>query len=97
MFVSGGLQEGRGRCVIDGGCYLRSINPNTEPIGSKAPSLSSEAIAVVRAASNATMALLCQAQAFPVPVFRYFVFFCWVGSVVDAVVLRAGPTFVYSL
>ncbi|XP_055593996.1 cell adhesion molecule Dscam2 isoform X44 [Uranotaenia lowii] len=44
----------------------------TEPIGSKAPSFSTEAIAVIRVPSNSTMALTCQAQAFPVPVFRWY-------------------------
>uniref|UniRef100_A0A182UZF7 Ig-like domain-containing protein n=1 Tax=Anopheles merus TaxID=30066 RepID=A0A182UZF7_ANOME len=43
----------------------------TEPIGSKSPSFSNDAVTVaVKAARNTSIALTCQAQAFPVPVFR---------------------------
>ncbi|KAL1399588.1 hypothetical protein pipiens_008092 [Culex pipiens pipiens] len=44
----------------------------TEPIGSKAPSFATEAMMMgVRTASNTSTVLTCQAQAYPVPIFRY--------------------------
>lgn len=44
----------------------------TEPIGYKAPSLSSNAESITfKHAIGQSFGLLCQAQAFPVPVFRY--------------------------
>ncbi|XP_050081269.1 cell adhesion molecule Dscam2 isoform X22 [Anopheles maculipalpis] len=45
----------------------------TEPIGSKSPSFSNDAMMVaVKTAGNSSTALTCQAQAFPVPVFRWY-------------------------
>ncbi|XP_055593965.1 cell adhesion molecule Dscam2 isoform X15 [Uranotaenia lowii] len=45
----------------------------TEPIGLKAPSFSSTArSSSFVEASNRTLALFCQAQAFPVPIFRWY-------------------------
>ncbi|XP_041784495.1 Down syndrome cell adhesion molecule-like protein Dscam2 isoform X36 [Anopheles merus] len=44
----------------------------TEPIGSKSPSFSTDAMAFVRNSVNGTVALLCQAQAFPVPIFKWY-------------------------
>lgn len=47
-------------------------NPSVEPIGYKAPSLSSNAESITfKHAIGQSFGLLCQAQAFPVPVFRY--------------------------
>ncbi|XP_055593964.1 cell adhesion molecule Dscam2 isoform X14 [Uranotaenia lowii] len=45
----------------------------TEPIGSKSPSFSNDAVTVaVRTHRNSSTALTCQAQAFPVPIFRWY-------------------------
>ncbi|XP_055624201.1 cell adhesion molecule Dscam2 isoform X43 [Toxorhynchites rutilus septentrionalis] len=44
----------------------------TEPIGSKAPSFSTTVITIMVAPLNSTMALLCQAQGYPTPVFRWY-------------------------
>lgn len=50
----------------------------TEPVGSKAPSFSSEsALSSIKRNENQSFALLCQAQAFPVPIFRQ-VSYCWI-------------------
>nr|XP_026487560.1 Down syndrome cell adhesion molecule-like protein Dscam2 isoform X44 [Vanessa tameamea] len=47
----------------------------TEPVGSKAPSFSSEsALSSLKRHENQSFALLCQAQAFPVPIFRWYKF-----------------------
>lgn len=42
---------------------------DAEPVGSKAPSFSTEGTSIKRQAVQ-NFALLCQAQAFPVPLFR---------------------------
>lgn len=42
---------------------------DAEPVGSKPPSFSTEGTSIKRQAAQ-NFALLCQAQAFPVPIFR---------------------------
>ncbi|XP_058830704.1 cell adhesion molecule Dscam2 isoform X49 [Topomyia yanbarensis] len=44
----------------------------TEPIGSKAPSFSTTVITIMVAPRNSSIALLCQAQGYPTPVFRWY-------------------------
>ncbi|XP_041784504.1 Down syndrome cell adhesion molecule-like protein Dscam2 isoform X45 [Anopheles merus] len=44
----------------------------TEPIGSKAPSFSSSVITIMMTQMNSSVALLCQAQGYPTPVFRWY-------------------------
>ncbi|XP_055535113.1 cell adhesion molecule Dscam2 isoform X11 [Wyeomyia smithii] len=44
----------------------------TEPIGSKAPSFGSNIMTFLDTARNSSIALLCQAQAYPVPVFKWY-------------------------
>ncbi|XP_050561807.1 cell adhesion molecule Dscam2 isoform X33 [Spodoptera frugiperda] len=47
----------------------------TEPVGSKAPSFSTEsALSSIKRHQGQSFALLCQAQAFPVPIFRWYKF-----------------------
>ncbi|XP_053612858.1 cell adhesion molecule Dscam1 isoform X42 [Plodia interpunctella] len=47
----------------------------TEPVGFKAPSFSSEsALSSIKRHENQSFALLCQAQAYPVPLFRWYKF-----------------------
>lgn len=56
------------RKKIRNSCNFKSI----EPIGFKAPSLANNAQSITfKHAVSTTFVLLCQAQAFPVPVFRY--------------------------
>lgn len=48
-----------------------SCNFYAEPVGSKAPSFSTEsALSSIKRHQGQSFALLCQAQAFPVPIFR---------------------------
>ncbi|XP_035901266.1 Down syndrome cell adhesion molecule-like protein Dscam2 isoform X49 [Anopheles stephensi] len=44
----------------------------TEPIGSKAPSFSTTVITIMMTPLNSSVALLCQAQGYPTPVFRWY-------------------------
>ncbi|XP_047019441.1 Down syndrome cell adhesion molecule-like protein Dscam2 isoform X28 [Helicoverpa zea] len=47
----------------------------TEPVGSKAPSFSTDsALSSIKRHQDQSFALLCQAQAFPVPIFRWYKF-----------------------
>lgn len=49
---------------------------NAEPIGYKAPSMGNKAESTTfKHAVNTTFVLLCECQAFPVAIFRYFEFF----------------------
>lgn len=42
-----------------------------EPVGSKAPTFTSDAVTIgVKVKQNESLALTCQAQAFPVPLIR---------------------------
>lgn len=64
-------QQGRSLTII---FIIFSNTLSPEPVGSKAPTFSSEykSFTVVRHLAD-DMALLCQAQAFPVPRFRCFI------------------------
>lgn len=51
-------------------CFIQ----NTEPVGSKAPTFSTASkISMFVQKSGDDLALLCQAQAFPVPLIRYVI------------------------
>ncbi len=58
-------------------CSLNQVGKHffVEPIGSKAPSLSSNAESITfKHSVNSSFGLLCQAQAYPVPLIRLVIF-----------------------
>lgn len=62
--------------------YVAILCVYLEPVGAKAPTFSSASTSFTfkhRIGDN--FGLLCQAQAFPVPLIRYFslILFCWSG------------------
>lgn len=58
-------------CGIDYYLKLPCFSGTTEPVGSKPPTFSSESKgSIFDKAANSSFALLCQAQAFPVPIMR---------------------------
>lgn len=64
----------------------RTFHINLEPVGAKAPSFQSEFIGnVIRKGSGQSFALLCQAQAFPVPLIRLVVRFAFMNALENLV------------
>lgn len=52
--------------------YRNKFNILAEPVGAKAPTFSSDALSqTISRKEGQGFALLCQAQGFPVPLFRY--------------------------
>ena len=63
-------------------CEIKIVTLSIEPVGAKAPTLSSDVKwSGIERKLNISIALLCPAQAFPVPAFR-FVFFSIKNSLV---------------
>lgn len=56
--------------------FIEYVNFIVEPVGFKAPAFSSDASTFsIRWEQSSELALLCQAQAYPIPIQRYFIFY----------------------